>query len=101
MILPGISCDEKIRNLGARYDIMISGMSVEAGDYIKVEFRNQSTNESEWMWVKVDSTDDHARIAFGTLDNEPIANPDLRLGMKLAVSYDNIREHMKAGSFNQ
>lgn len=73
-------------------------MVIEPGDYIKAEFRNEGGGESEWMWVKVEQADDSGRIVFGTLDNEPIANPDLHLGMKLAVSYDNIREHMKAAS---
>jgi len=26
----------------------------EQGDYIKVEFKDDSTGESEWMWVMVD-----------------------------------------------
>ena len=30
---------------------------------------------------------------FGQLDNEPIANTDLRLGQQLAVSYDKVRDH--------
>lgn len=53
------------------------------------------------MWVKVESSDDGSRIVFGRLDNEPIASMDVRLGMQLAVSYDNIREHMKSESFGQ
>lgn len=76
-------------------------MSYEPGDYLKVEFKSEQTGESEWMWVKVESSDDATRIVFGRLDNEPIVNTDLRLGMQLAVSYDNVREHMKASSFNQ
>ena len=35
------------------------------------------------------------------LDNEPIVNRDMRLGMALAVSYDNIRDHRTASSFKQ
>ena len=73
----------------------------EPGDYVKVEFKDERTGESEWMWVRVDRADEAQRILFGRLDNEPIANTDLRLGMELAVSYDNIREHMKPSSFNQ
>jgi uncharacterized protein YegJ (DUF2314 family) len=71
------------------------------GDYVKVEFRDDQSGESEWLWVKVESVDDKARIVFGVLDNEPLVNTDLRLGMHLAISYDNVREHMKAASFNQ
>jgi uncharacterized protein YegJ (DUF2314 family) len=73
----------------------------ESGDYIKVEFKAEASGESEWMWVRVSRADDTNRLVFGTLDNEPIVMTDLRLGMELAVSYDNIREHLKPGSFNQ
>ncbi len=52
------------------------------------------------MWVRVESADDAQRVVFGRLDNEPIVNRDLRLGMELAVSYDNVREHMKSGAFD-
>jgi len=73
----------------------------EAGDYVKVEFKDQTSGESEWMWVQVRDSNDEERILFGKLDNEPIVNTDLRLGMEIAVSYDLIREHMKDSSFNQ
>jgi uncharacterized protein YegJ (DUF2314 family) len=73
----------------------------EAGDYVKVEFKDETSGESEWMWVQVRDSNDEERILFGKLDNEPIINTDLRLGMAIAVSYDLIREHMKDSSFNQ
>ena len=76
-------------------------MPIEPGDYIKAEFKDAASGESEWMWVKVSSADEANRLVFGTLDNEPLISTDLRLGMELAVSFDNIREHMKASSFNQ
>jgi uncharacterized protein YegJ (DUF2314 family) len=76
-------------------------MTLEPGDYIKVEFKHAESGESEWMWVKVSRADDTNHLVFGTLDNEPIVNTDLRLGMELAISFDNIREPMKASSFNQ
>lgn len=76
-------------------------MQIEPGDYIKVEFKNESTGESEWMWVKVDNVDFGKRLAFGTLDSEPLVNTDLCLGMELAVSFDNIREHVKSSTFGQ
>jgi hypothetical protein len=69
------------------------------GDYVKVEFVKESTGESEWMWVEVSSDDKANRIVFGRLDSEPVLNADLRRGMELAVSYDNIREHRTAASF--
>lgn len=69
------------------------------GDYVKVVFVKESTGESEWMWVEVSSDDNANRIVFGRLDSEPVVNADLRRGMELAVSYDNIREHRPAATF--
>jgi hypothetical protein len=46
-------------------------------------------------------SNDEERILIGKLDNEPIVNTDLRLGMEISVSYDLIREHMKDASFKQ
>jgi hypothetical protein len=69
------------------------------GDYVKVEFVEESSGESEWMWVEVSSDDSSNRIVFGRLDSEPVVNPDLRRGMELAVSYDNIRDHRTSASF--
>jgi hypothetical protein len=74
---------------------------IEPGDFVKAEFLNEATGEREWMWVKVDRADDGKRVIFGKLDTEPIVNPELRLGMELAVSYDRIREHMKDAHFGQ
>ena len=62
----------------------------QPGDYVKFEAKNESTGDSEWMWLKVDSSDDEHRIVFGHLDSEPLVNPDLQLGSQLAVSYDNM-----------
>ena len=73
----------------------------EPGDYVKAEFKDERGGESEWMWVRVESADDDPRVVFGRLDNEPVAVADVRLGMDLAVSYDNVREHVKASSFRQ
>jgi hypothetical protein len=72
-----------------------------AGDYIKAEFRDDRSGESEWMWVRVQSNDPEKRVVFGTLDNEPVIGGDLRLGMQIAVSYDNIRDHRTPASFGQ
>lgn len=69
------------------------------GDFVKVEIRDETTGENEWLWVLVDDSDDEKRLVFGKLDNEPIVHTNLRLGMELAVSYDNIRDHRTASSF--
>jgi uncharacterized protein YegJ (DUF2314 family) len=71
------------------------------GDSVKIEVRDETKNESEWMWLLVENSDDKQRIVFGKLDNEPIVNTNMRLGMELAVSYDNICEHLPASAFNQ
>jgi hypothetical protein len=71
----------------------------EQGDYVKAEFCDERTGELEWMWVKVSSSDDSLRVVFGRLDSEPIVLTDLSLGMELAVSYDNIRDHRTPVSF--
>jgi hypothetical protein len=42
------------------------------GDYVKAEFKDDVTGESEWMWVLVDSCDDGAGVLYGTLDNKPL-----------------------------
>ena len=67
------------------------------GDHVKVEFRNESTGESEWMWMTVDCCDDANRLVLGWLDNEPIVHAGrLKLGQHLAVSYDKVREHRQS-----
>ena len=73
----------------------------ERGDYVKVEFPDETTGIGEWMWVRVESCDDDKRLVFGVLDNEPLNDygGKLKLGSQLAVSYDNIREHKKASEF--
>ena len=69
------------------------------GDFVKVEVRDEARGESERLWVLVDDSDDERRLVFGKLDNEPIVHTNMRLGMELAVSYDNIRDHRTASSF--
>ena len=76
-------------------------MPIEAGDYIKAVFADETSGEREWMWVRVERADEQQKVVFGVLDSEPLVHQDLHLGMKLAVSYDNIREHMKAAAFDQ
>jgi hypothetical protein len=73
----------------------------ESGDYIKVEFPDEVTGVSEWMWVRVRGCDDAKEIVFGTLDNAPVsdASGKLKVGTELAISYSQIREHRKASEF--
>lgn len=73
----------------------------EPGDYVKVDFKNDRTGESEWMWVRVERVDDEKKLIFGSLDSQPILDHGgkLKLGSQLAISYQNIREHKKASEF--
>jgi len=71
------------------------------GDYVKAEFRDEATGESEWMWVLVDSCDDEAGVVSGRLDNEPLLGTDLHLGDELAVSYEKVVERRKAREFRK
>jgi len=71
------------------------------GDYVKAEFKDEATGESEWMCVVVDSFDDQEGILFGRLDNEPVVGTGLRLGDALAVSYGKVVEHRKAKDFEK
>ena len=77
-------------------------MTIEAGDYIKFEMKDDSSGESEWMWLRVDRCDEPNRVVFGCLDSQPIVfAAELKLGQQLAVSYDNIRDHKKSDEFSQ
>ena len=77
--------------------------SYEPGDYVKVEFPDEVTGVGEWMWVRVERCDDSKKLVFGTLDNEPLNDYDgkIDLGSRLAVSYDQIREHRKPTEFKK
>ena len=70
----------------------------EKGDYIKVEFPDETTGVGEWMWVRVDRCDDARQIVFGTLDNVPINDESgkLKRGTELDISFTQIREHRKS-----
>jgi len=63
------------------------------GDYVKVEFTDEIAGENEWMWIRVDDSDDDVRLVFGRLDSQPVVHTALRVGQELAVSYDKVREH--------
>ena len=65
------------------------------GDHVKVEVEDTQFGVGEWMWMLVDESDDEKQLVFGRLDNEPVATPDMRLGQRLAVRYDKVREHRK------
>jgi hypothetical protein len=69
----------------------------ERGDFVKVEFQDETTCIGEWMWVRVESRDDEKRLIFGRLDSEPLNDYSgkVKLGSQLAVSYAQVREHKK------
>jgi hypothetical protein len=73
----------------------------ERGDYVKIEFPDETTGISEWMWVRVNRCDDVKKLVFGILDNEPLNGYEgkIKLGSELAVSYSQIREHKKPTEF--
>ena len=75
----------------------------ERGDYVKVEFLDETTGIGEWMWVRVHHCDDEKKLVVGTLDNEPVNDYDgeIELGSELAVSYSQIREHKKPTEFTK
>jgi len=66
------------------------------GDHVKIEVKDENTPIGEWMWMLVEDSDDERQLVFGRLDNEPVANPDMKLGQQLAVSYDKVRQHQRA-----
>jgi hypothetical protein len=69
----------------------------KSGDHVKIEVEDTQLGVGEWMWMLVDESDDQKQLVFGRLDNEPLANPDMKLGQRLAVSYTKVREHRKFG----
>jgi hypothetical protein len=73
----------------------------ERGDYVKVEFADETTGIGEWMWMIVDHCDDKKRLVYGMLDNEPINDyrGKVKLGSQLAVRYEKVREHKAASEF--
>lgn len=75
----------------------------ERGDYVKVEFPDETTGIGEWMWVRVTGCDHQKQLVFGVLDNEPLNDCDGRVGLGsgLAVSYSQIREHKKPTEFTR
>jgi hypothetical protein len=74
----------------------------ESGDYIKVEFPDETTGVGEWMWVRVHHCDYENKLVFGVLDNVPLNDygNKLRAGSELAIAFDKIREHRKSSGFD-
>ena len=70
----------------------------ERGDFVKVEFADETAGLGEWMWVRVDHCDDETRMVYGELDNEPLNEyrKRVKVGSALAISYGQIRDHRKA-----
>src|SRR5216684_4241277 len=73
----------------------------ERGDYMKIEFQDETTVIGEWMWVRVHHCDDEKQLVFGTLGNQLVNDygGKVELGSELAVSYSQIREHKRASDF--
>ena len=73
------------------------------GDYVKVEFPDETTGIGEWMWVRVTHCDDEKQLVFGNLDNQPLNDYDdkIELGSDLAIRYSQIRDHKKATEFTK
>jgi uncharacterized protein YegJ (DUF2314 family) len=65
------------------------------GDHVKFEVTGSASADSEWMWLRVDDSDDDEEVVFGRLDSQPVVNTDMRLGQELAVSYKKIRDHRR------
>lgn len=76
----------------------------QPGDYIKVEFKEEASPLANGCGcVRVESCDERKRIVHGTLDNKPVADTtgELRVGSRLAISFDNIQEHRKPWEFTR
>jgi hypothetical protein len=75
----------------------------EKGDFVKVEFPDETTGIAEWMWVRVEDCDDQRKVVIGRLDSEPLNDYDgkIDLSSQVIVSYSNIREHRKPTEFTK
>jgi len=73
----------------------------QPGDYVKAEFKDDVTGESERMWVLVHSCDNEAGVLFGRLDNEPLLDTFLHVGDEIAVRYDKVVERRKVSEFDK
>ena len=50
----------------------------QRGDYVKVEFQDETTVIGEWMWVRVHRCDDEKQLIFGTLGNQLVTTTEVR-----------------------
>jgi hypothetical protein len=77
--------------------------SYEKGDYVKVEFPDETTGIAEWMWVRVEVCDDRRKMIVGRLDNQPLSNYEGKIGLdsQIVVSFSNVREHRKPTEFTK
>jgi hypothetical protein len=77
--------------------------SYEKGDYVKVEFPDETTGIAEWMWVRVEVCDDRRKMIVGRLDNQPLNNYEGKIGLdsQILVSFSNVREHRKPSEFTK
>jgi hypothetical protein len=75
---------------------MDATVKYQVGDHVKFEVKDDSTGESEWMWLQVERSDESSRCVFGRLDSQPIVfNKTMHFGQHLAVSFDNVRDHRR------
>jgi hypothetical protein len=67
------------------------------GDFMKIDFPNDTVEVSEWLWARVIGCDDEQQLVYCILDNEPLDDHDDRIGLgsRLVVSFLQIREHRK------
>ncbi|MGA7796966.1 MAG: hypothetical protein WCA19_28425 [Candidatus Acidiferrales bacterium] len=77
--------------------------SYAPGDYVKIEFSDETTGIGEWIWMRVEVCDDERKMVIGRLDNEPLNDYDGKMerGTQLIVSYGQIREHRKPTEFTK
>jgi hypothetical protein len=75
----------------------------ERGDYVKVEFPDETTGIAEWMWICVEVCHEKKKVLIGRLDNKPVNDYEgkIELGSQLVVSYAQIREHRKPTEFTK
>jgi len=50
----------------------VRSAAYEAGDYVKVEFPDETTGIGEWLWGRITRCDEERLLVFGILDNEPL-----------------------------
>ena len=55
----------------------------ETADYVKAEFRDERTSESECMWVRMEFCDDTDRLVLGRPDSVP--DPDYGKNLRLRL----------------